>query len=354
MMLLKSAVVFALTFCCAVLPLPAQTTSTPAPAPNAAPSQGSAPTGSQTAPPATNGTPGAASTPAVTQSQGAGDQPQFTITTRVDEVDLSFSVTDRHGKYIDNLQLNDFALLDNGRAPAQIYRFERNTNLPLRIGILIDTSTSIRERFSFEQQAATEFLLQILRPRSDKGFIEGFDIAPDFTQNWTSSLDQLTSGIEALHSGGGTALFDALYTGCHEKMLDATQNHEPARKAIVLISDGDDNQSHAYLADAIKECQRAETSVYAISTNVSPSRDRGDDTLQKIADATGGRAFYPNRVEDMPVSFSQIQDELRSQYELSYKPADFVANGAFRTIYLFCLDRKYQVHGRTGYFAPRE
>ncbi len=297
-----------------------------------------------------------ASTPAAPAAGSPPSQaapPDFTITTRVNEVYLTFAVTDRHGHFIDNLKQSDFALLDDGKAPAQVYRFEQDTNLPLRVGMVIDTSTSIRQRFAFEQQAATEFLLQILRPRSDKAFVEGFDLTPDFKQDWTSSLDLLTTGIEGLHSGGGTALFDALYTGCHDKMLDATEHHEPARKAIVVISDGDDNQSHAYVEDAIKECQRAETTVYAISTNTSPSRDRGDDTLQKIADATGGRAFYPNRVEDMPNSFQLIQQELRTQYALSYKPADFSANGAFRTIYLFALDRKYQVRSRTGYFAPR-
>ena len=334
---LKPLAVFALAACCTFLPVHAQKTTAP-PQAQSAPSAGQAPQ----------------VTPSVTTAQKPGAPPQYTITTRVDEVDLAFSVTDHRGHFIDNLKLNDFGLLDDGRAPSQIYRFEQDTNLPLRIGILVDTSTSIRERFSFEQQAATEFLLQILRPNTDKAFVEGFDIEPDFTQNWTNSLDLLTSGIEALHSGGGTALFDALYSGCQAKMLDATQNHEPARKAIVLISDGDDNQSHAYLEDAIKECQRAATTVYAISTNVSPSRDRGDDVLQKIADATGGRAFYPNRIEDMPVSFGLIQQELRSQYELSYKPADFKYNGAFRTIYLFCLDRRYQVHSKIGYFAPRE
>ena len=272
----------------------------------------------------------------------------------MNEVDLTFTVTDRHGHFVNDLKQADFALLDDGKSPAQVYRFEQNTNLPLRVGLAIDTSTSIRTRFTFEQQAATEFLLQILRPKSDKAFVEGFDLAPDFRQDWTNNLDALTVGINKLHSGGGTALFDALYQGCHEKMLDATLHHEPARKAMVVISDGDDNQSHAYLEDAIKECQRAETTVYAISTNVSPSRDRGDDTLEKIANATGGRAYYPQKIEDMPNSFGQIQQELRSQYALSYKPADFAANGAFRTIYLFCLDRKYQVRSRTGYFAPRQ
>lgn len=288
-----------------------------------------------------------------TPAPPAGDK-QTTIRTSVNEVDLVFTVADRHGRFIKDLKQSDFALLDDQKAPAQVYRFTQETNLPLRVGILIDTSTSIRQRFAFEQQAATEFLLQILRPKSDKAFVEGFDVTPDFKQDWTNNLDLLSTGINALRPGGGTAIFDAVYTACHAKTLDSTRGHEPARRAIVVISDGEDNQSHAYLDDAIKECQRAETIVYAISTNVSPSRDRGDDVLQKMADATGGRAFYPNRIEDMPISFGQIQDELRSQYALVYKPADFKTDGAFRTIYLFCNDRRYQVRARKGYFAPRE
>ncbi len=316
-------------------------------------------TGFAQAVPASQSPTSAAQSAAAPASQGptaaaqGTEPPPITIKAQVTEVYLTFTVVDRRGHYIDDLKQSDFALLDDGRAPAQIYRFEQDTNLPLRVGLVIDTSTSIRQRFAFEQQAATEFLLQILRPQSDKAFVEGFDITPNFKQNWTNNLDLLNTGINNLHSGGGTALFDALYSGCHDKMLDATEHHEPARKAMVVISDGDDNQSHAFVEDAIKECQRAETSVYAISTNVSPSRDRGDDTLQKIADATGGRAFYPTKIEDMPESFGKIQQELRSQYALSYKPAEFQANGAFRTIYLFCLDRKYQVRSRTGYFAPR-
>jgi VWFA-related protein len=327
--------------CTTVLPLPAQSApqqTAPHPAPSAAADPIKAP----------------AQAPPTEANAPAPGNATSTIRTTVNEVDLVFTVADRHGRFIKDLKQSDFALLDDQKAPAQVYRFTQETNLPLRVGILIDTSTSIRQRFAFEQQAATEFLLQILRPKSDKAFVEGFDITPDFKQDWTNNLDLLTTGINALRPGGGTAIFDAVYTACHSKMLDSTRGHEPARRAIVVISDGEDNQSHAYLDDAIKECQRAETIVYAISTNVSPSRDRGDDVLQKIADATGGRAFYPNRIEDMPVSFEQIQEELRSQYALVYKPADFRADGAFRTIYLFCLDRRYQVRARKGYFAPRE
>ncbi len=284
--------------------------------------------------------------------QASGQNGQFTIPVSVNEVYLEFAVTDKHGHFIRDLQQNQFALLDDHKAPAQVYSFTQQTNLPLRVGILIDTSTSIRQRFQFEQQAATSFLLQILRPQSDKAFVEGFDVTPDYKQDWTNNVDSLTAGIQDLRSGGGTALYDAVYSACRDKLLTA-RGQEPVRKAIVLVSDGDDNQSHAYLEDAIKECQRAETIIYAISTNVSPSRDRGDDILEKMAVATGGKAFFPTRIEDMPSSFGEIQEELRSQYALVYKPADFQANGAFRQIYLYCLDRRYTVRVREGYFAPK-
>jgi len=285
------------------------------------------------------------------QQQGGSNEP-FTIRQLVNEVYLEFAVTDKHGHFIKDLQQSQFALLDDHKAPAQVYSFTQQTNLPLRVGILIDTSTSIRTRFQFEQQAATAFLLEILRPQSDKAFIEGFDVTPDYRQDWTNNVDALTAGVQGLRSGGGTALYDAVYSACRDKLL-TSRGQEPVRKAIVLVSDGDDNQSHAYLEDAIKECQRAETIIYAISTDVSPTRDRGDEILEKMSLATGGKAFFPPKIEDMASSFSAIQEELRSQYALVYKPADFTANGAFRPIYLYCLDRRYTVRVREGYFAPK-
>ena len=289
--------------------------------------------------------------PAQTQTQNG--QQQYTIQREVNEVDLVFTVTDKHGHFIKNLTQSDFALLDDQKAPERVYSFTRETNLPLRVGILIDTSTSIRRRFQFEQQAAIAFLLQTIKPDTDKAFVMGFDVTPDYKQDWTNNLDLLTSGINSLRPGGGTALYDAVYSACRDKLLDVARGQEPVRKAMVLVSDGDDNQSHAYLDDAIKECQRAETIVYTISTNTSPTRDRGDDVLQKIAEATGGRAFFPKSIEDMPTSFQAIQDELRSQYALVYKPADFKNDGSFRTIYLFCLNRHYTVRAMKGYFAPK-
>jgi VWFA-related protein len=277
-----------------------------------------------------------------------------TIRLGVNEVNLIFTVTDKHGRYIADLKQGDFALLDDRRAPAKVNSFHQQINLPIRVGIVIDASTSIRSRFQFEQQSAVEFLLEILKARSDRAFVMGFDVTPSVTQDWTNNIDGLETGINRLRPGGGTALFDAVYTACRDKLLDVSRGQEPVRKAMVLLSDGDDNQSRVHLDEAVKECQRAETIIYAISTNWTPSRGRGDDVLSQMAEDTGGKVFFPPSVEDVSNSFHGIEEELRSQYALTYTPADFKYDGAFRPIYLYCTDRRYIVRAKKGYFAPRE
>jgi len=272
----------------------------------------------------------------------------------VNEVNLIFTVTDKHGHYIPNLQQSDFALLDDQKAPAKVNYFRQQINLPLRVGIVIDASTSIRSRFQFEQQSAVEFLLEILKAKSDRAFVMGFDVTPTVTQDWTNNIDGLENGINRLRPGGGTALYDAVYTACRDKLLDNSRDRDPVRKAIVLLSDGDDNQSRVHPDEAIKECERAETIIFAISTNWTPSRGKGDKALQDLAEATGGTVFFPPSVEEMSESFKQIEEELRSQYALDYTPADFKTDGSFRTIYLYCNDRRYAARAKKGYFAPRQ
>jgi len=296
----------------------------------------------------------AAQAPASSSDQ-QGDQnapPIFKLT--INEVNLIFTVTDKHGHYIPNLQQSDFALLDDQKAPAKINFFRQQINLPLRVGVVIDASTSIRSRFQFEQQSAIEFLLEILKAKSDRAFVMGFDVTPTVTQDWTNNIDGLENGVNRLTPGGGTALYDAVYTACRDKLLDASRDREPVRKAIVLLSDGDDNQSRVHPDEAIKECERAETIIFAISTNWTPSRGKGDKALQDLAEATGGTVFFPPSVEEMSQSFKQIEEELRSQYALNYTPADFKMDGSFRTIYLYCNDRRYVARAKKGYFAPRQ
>lgn len=322
----------------------AQAQATPPPASAATTASKSTPA----APPATTGTKAPATAQGQTSSQ---EEPITTIQVQVNEVNLIFTVTDKKGRFITGLQRQNFGLLDDGRPPEAVLGFTQQTNLPLRVGIMLDTSSSIRQRFQFEQDSAIEFLLQVLH-LNDKAFVEGFDITTDVAQGFTNNVDLLNQGIRKLRPGGGTALYDSLYKTCRDQMLDLPEPGS-VRRALILVSDGDDNYSRAQESDAIKMCQRANTIVYAISTNVSPSRDKGDDVLKAISEATGGQAFYPTKIEDVAIGFHNIEQELRSQYSLVYRPADFRQDGSFRTIYLQAIDPRYHVRAQKGYFAPK-
>jgi Ca-activated chloride channel homolog len=341
--MMRYSIALALAAVFSAASLPAQQAAASPAAGQAAQAPATAPT--QTAP--------AAQTPSPAPGQ-AGDESVPVVRLGVNEVNLIFTVTDRHGHYIPNLQQSDFALLDDQKAPARVNSFHQQINLPLRVGIVIDASTSIRSRFQFEQQSASEFLIQVLKAKSDRAFVMGFDVTPTVTADWTNNVDALETGINRLRPGGGTALFDAVYTACRDKLLDVSRGQEPVRKAMVLLSDGDDNQSRVHPDEAIKECERAETIIYAISTNWTPSRGKGDQVLTQMAEATGGQVFFPPSVEEVSASFQSIEEELRSQYALTYTPADFKYDGSFRPIYLYCTDRRYQVRAKKGYFAPRQ
>ncbi len=288
-------------------------------------------------------------------SPEADDPTITTFRTRVDEVSVVFTVTDKHGRFVKDLKKTDFKVTDDNKAPTEIKEFRSETDLPLRVGLLVDASNSVRDRFKFEQEAAIEFLNQIIRPKSDRGFIVGFDTTAEVTQDFTDSTALLSKGVRMLRPGGGTALFDALYSACRDKLMKADSGSTPVRRAIILLSDGNDNQSRATREEAIEMAQRAEVIVYAISTNVSGVKEKGDKVLERIAEATGGRFFAPFRIEDVANAFSEIQEELRSQYALAYKPADFKFDGRFRSINIVAENRKgLQVRARKGYYAPRQ
>jgi len=218
--------------------------------------------------------------------------------------------------------------------------------------LLVDASNSVRDRFKFEQDAAIEFLNSIIRPRYDKAFVVGFDATPEVTQDFTDSTEKLSNGVRSLRAGGGTAMYDALYFACRDKLMKQQQTG-PVRRAIILLSDGEDNLSHVTREEAIEMATRADVIIYTISTNISGMKGNGDKVLERIAEATGGRSFFPFQMREMSDAFLSIQEELRSQYAVSFKPANFVADGRFRAIEILPQERGLKVRTRKGYYAPK-
>jgi VWFA-related protein len=292
----------------------------------------------------------AASSPAV-----ASTEPNsiVTIKSRVNEVNVLFIAMNKHGKFVRDLNKNDFSILDDHKPPQQIVRFSQQTDLPLQIGLLIDTSGSVHGRFQFEQDAAVGFLQHTLRPHYDHAFAMAFSARNKVMQDFTDNVTLLGAGIQKMKDGGGTALYDAIYSSCKEKML-RDDSDRPVRRALIVISDGEDNQSEHTLGQAIYMAERAQVLIYTISTDDSGLILRGDKILEQISDATGGRAFFPFKMKDIKTSFSAIEDELRSQYVISYHPADFDADGRFRSIEITSLKKDLQVRARKGYFAPQQ
>ena len=281
------------------------------------------------------------------------DDSLTTIRSTVNEVNVVFTVTDKHGRYVKDLKKDNFKVVDDRKPAAEIRSFHAETNLPLEVGLLIDASNSVRDRFKFEQDAAIEFLNSIIRPHYDEAFVVGFDATPEVTQDFTDSTENLSAGVRMLRAGGGTAMYDALYFACRDKLLKQPQTG-PVRRAIILLSDGEDNLSHVTREEAIEMAQRADVIVYTISTNISGMKGNGDKVLERIAEATGGRSFFPFQMREMSDAFLSIQEELRSQYAIGYKPEDFVADGRFRSIEILAQEKGLRVRTKKGYYAPKQ
>ena len=309
----------------------------------------------QSSPPAASTPQSPAASQAVSSSPSKPDnntEPVSTLKVSTNEVNVVFTVTDKHGRRITDLKQNDFQVLDDNKPPAQINSFHSETNLPLQVALLIDASNSVRDRFKFEQESAVEFLNQTIRPHYDQAVVVGFDATPEVTQDFTDDTQALAHGVRELRPGGGTALYDALYYTCRDKLLK-TPTTGTVRRAIILLSDGEDNLSHVTREESIEMAQRAEAIVYTISTNVSGTKSAGDKVLERIADATGGRAFFPFQIREVANAFAEIQDELRSQYAISYKPADLKYDGHYRTIEIVARDNKnLRVRSRRGWYSP--
>ena len=281
----------------------------------------------------------------------ASDEPTR-ILVDVTRVNMLFTVTDKKGRFITDLNKDDFEIIES-KKPQVISEFTAESDLPLRIGILVDTSSSIRERFKFEQEAAIQFLTSVVNRGVDKAMVVSFDTSAELVSDLVDDPAKLDSAIRSLRPGGGTSLYDAIFFACRDK-LQLDQPRHKFRRAIVLVSDGEDNQSRYTRDQALEMAQKADVVIYAISTNVSRIDTEGDKVLKYLTQETGGRAFFPFKVEDLEQSFENIANELRHQYNVFYRPEPLKTDGLYHTVDLRVKGRKdLVVRARKGYYAPK-
>jgi Ca-activated chloride channel homolog len=281
--------------------------------------------------------------------------PTITITKQVNEVNLIFTVTDKKGRFINNIPVEDLQVLDNHLAPERLNYFQQQSELPLRVALLIDTSDSISSRFKFEKQAAAEFLKKVLRPDRDQAMVASFDSQVHIAHDLTGDVSALAGAINSLKAGGDTKLYDAIVQVA-DKLRASSAASTPTRRGIILITDGMDTKSRALLFDAQQALTRAEAVVFALSTN-SLDWDpypKGDAVLNLLTRPTGGYILAAREKARLSRAFAEIAAALRSQYALGYHPAELKNDGAYRPIEVSLRRPNLEVHCRKGYFAPRE
>jgi Ca-activated chloride channel family protein len=280
------------------------------------------------------------------------EDPAARITLDVTRVNMLFTVSDKKGRFVTDLNKDEFEIFE-AKKPQSILEFTAETDLPLRIGILIDTSSSIRDRFRFQQDAATDFINTVVRRGQDKAMVESFDINAELVSDLTDSTEQLAKAIHSLRPGGGTSLYDAVYFACKEKLMD-DQTRDKFRRAIVILSDGEDNDSRYARGQALEMAHKADVVIYTISTNISRIPTDGDKILRYFAEETGGLAFFPFKSQDLAQSFENIADELRHQYNVFYRPEPLKPDGLYHAVDIRVKGRKdFVVRARHGYYAPK-
>ncbi len=278
----------------------------------------------------------------------------FTIHKVVDETTLFFAVSN-HGKMVSDLDLSDIQIRDDDKAPQKILLFTPQSKLPLRLGLLIDTSGSVQSRFSFEKRAASKFLEKVLNGTSDLGFVEGFSDETLITQDFTAASADLGKGIDMLTNRGGTALFDALSLACWK--LAAYPEQERVARVLVVLSDGEDNSSHRSLKQAIQDAESAGVTVYTLSTREDVgSKTDADRVLEVLAERSGGESMFPGDILSLDKSLDRLRELIRSRYLIAYRAADFQPNGKYRTVHITAEKggQRMRVHARKGYYARVE
>ncbi|MGH9789406.1 MAG: VWA domain-containing protein [Candidatus Acidiferrales bacterium] len=285
------------------------------------------------------------------------------IRVEVDLVNIVFSVTDRRNRHVVGLGQADFAVYEDG-VRQEIKHFASESNLPLRIGLVVDMSNSVRPRFQFEQEAAIDFLHTILRPKTDRAFLIAFDTTPVLTQDFTDDPQAMADAIRGLRAGGGTALYDAIWLAAKKLGESSASN---TRKMIILLSDGDNTTGVVTSREALEMALRHEVTIFTVSTRAPSIKysgkstqlqnpcevlgERGDKVLQEFAEATGGTPYCPFDTIDVGRSFEKIVNELRSQYTLAYTPSNRLRDGRFRYITIETRRDGARVHHRPGYYA---
>jgi Ca-activated chloride channel homolog len=275
-----------------------------------------------------------------------------TLSVNVDLVNILFTVADRKGKFVTNLKKEDFRVFEDERGQT-ITNFSSETDLPLTIALLVDTSGSIRDKLRFEQEAATEFFYSTIQRNKDKALIISFDSGVDLLQDFTDNAEKLADAVRKIRAGGGTSLYDAIYLAVTQKLAG-----QEGRRIVILITDGDDNSSRVSLTETLEAAQKNDVTIYAISTNStayfgSKEQERGDKTLKKFADETGGKPFFPLKIQDLASSFLDIHDELRSQYQIGYRTTNNKLDGTFRRIRVDVADKRFKARARAGYYMDK-
>jgi Ca-activated chloride channel family protein len=275
----------------------------------------------------------------------------YTVRARVDEVRVLFTATDKHHRPVTGLRREQISILDGSTTVGAITDFRHEDELPLRLGLLVDVSDSMAKDFPAEQHAAKEFFSRVMRKAGDAAFVISFDGNVRVAQRMTSDRAALAAAIDALPRGGMTALFDAVYQACSRQFAGADPGL--AQRGIVLLSDGDDTGSIHGLDEAISAAERAGVAVYPIALSRTMS-ETGEANLQQLARATGGRMFAVSGAGGIQRAFAQIEDELRSQYSVAFKPVDLRPDGRFHPVLVRVRGANIVLHARAGYFAPEK
>jgi len=275
--------------------------------------------------------------------------PAYTIHRDIPEVLLRFTVADEQGRAVRNITSQEVRVFDNQTQVPRFSQFERDDDLPLQLGLLLDTSDSAKRVLPDEKAAATKFLDRIMRPQMDSAFVVAFGGDVKMWQGPTADRQKLFEAIERLQEPGwGTRFYDALYSACDSRL--ASSSNQLLHRALVVLSDGDDTQSLRGLRDVIAIAQRSEIQIYGLMIRDNQPPDRGDLVLQRLADATGGRIYVARSSQDLGGAFAQIEQDLRTQYFVSFPPQQ--PTPGFHSLRVEVrAPYKLQVHARQGYYA---